>query len=172
MGQKMLKTVGLVLVVLCCSGCGAMMAANLRRRMAALQKTQLFLHLLSERLSYTLCPVQELFAELAGEPLLRELDYIAACSRRLQAREPFPEALRESVLESRLPLNERDREVLVSLCPIIGASDVENQLSGLALIRANLSGQAGQAREQVQRRARLYRSLGVLAGAAMAILLL
>ena len=168
----MLKTMGLVLIVTCCSGLGALMAANLRRRMAALKTTQLFLHLLSERLSYTLCPVQELFRELANEPLLEGLDYIADCSEKLGERMPFPEAFRESVQESRLPLDARDRELLFSLCPIIGASSAENQLQGLALVRANLSGQTERAQEQVGRRAQLYRSLGVLSGTALAILLL
>ena len=168
----MVKTVGLVLLVLFCACCGGVMAANLKKRTAALKKTQLFIHLLSERLSYTLCPVEELFLALAEEPLLEELDYIPDCSRRMAGRTPFPEAFCESVLHSRLPLSDRDREVISSLSPIVGASSAENQLQGLKLVKANLSGQAQEAAEQADRRSRLYLSLGVLSGAALAVMLI
>ena len=168
----MLKTVGLVLVVLFCSFCGVTMAASLKKRTETLKKTLLFLHLLSERLSYTLCPVEELFEALAAEPLLEELDYIPDCRRRMADRLPFPEAFRESIRDSRLPLTERDRETLCSLCPIVGASSMENQLQGLALVKANLSGQVEEAQTQADKRSRLYASLGVLSGAALAVVLL
>ncbi|MCI8443527.1 MAG: hypothetical protein HFG27_13545 [Provencibacterium sp.] len=168
----MLKTTGLVLILLFCTSCGGLMALRLRKRTAALKKSQLFIHLLSERLSYTLCPVEELFLALAEEPLLEELDYIPDCSRRMAGRAPFPEAFCESVSQSRLPLSARDREVISSLSPIVGASSAENQLQGLMLVKANLSGQAEQAQEQAEKRSRLYLSLGILSGAALAVLLL
>lgn len=167
----MMKTFGLALVIVFCSAVGATMAGNLKKRMQALKKTQLFLHLLCERLSYTLSPVDEIFQSLAEEPLLKELDFIPLCSVRLAAHRPFPEAFRESVEKSRCALDRRDRAALCEACTVVGASGVEHQLQGLSLIRAHIAEQTRQAAEDTERRAKLYASLGVLSGVALAIVL-
>lgn len=168
----MIKMMGLLFIIAFCSLCGIRLSSALTRRTQALKKTQLFLHLLRERLSYTLCPVDELFLQLSQEPLLEELDFIPLCSQKLSQRLPFPQALEESLEECRCALSGRDRAVLEELCTIVGGTEVENQLAGLELVRLNLAGQTAQAQQEVDRRARLYASLGVLAGLAIAIVLL
>lgn len=167
-----MKLIGMVLVVLFCSACGLMGAASLRRREGQLKKVQLFLHLLQERLSYTLSPLGEIFEGLQSEPLLRELDFIPLCAKKLAGTVPFPQAFVESLEQSRCALDKRDRELLGELSTILGQSDLENQLGGIRLVRANMLQQAEAAGELCRSRAKLYSSLGVLSGVAVAIVLL
>ncbi|TCL43542.1 stage III sporulation protein AB [Harryflintia acetispora] len=167
-----MKLIGMVLVVLFCSSCGLMGAASLRRREGHLKKVQLFLHLLQERLSYTLSPLGEIFDGLRDEPLLRELDFISLCAGKLAGATPFPRAFVESLDESRCALDQRDRELLGELSSILGQSDLENQLRGIRLVRANMLQQAEAAEEVCRSRAKLYSSLGVLSGVAVAVVLL
>lgn len=147
-------------------------AAQLRRREGSLKKVQLFLHLLQERLNYTLSPLGEIFEGLKDEPLLRELDFIPICAGKLVGALPFPQAFLESLAESRCALDKRDRELLGELSSILGQSDLENQLGGIRLVRANMLQQAEAAEELCRSRAKLYSSLGVLSGVAVAIVLL
>ncbi len=168
----MLKMLGLGLIVLFCTLCGLMKAASLKGRTQALKKTQLFLHLLSERLSYTLSPVDEIFAALGADPLLEGLDFIPLCDRNLAGHMPFPQAFHESMERCRCPLNSQDRALLEEICGVVGASSAENQMEGLALVKSNLAEQTRAAEEDMNRRARLYTSLGVLFGTAVAVMLI
>lgn len=167
-----MKLLGIVLVVVCCSLCGGVLASRIRGRCRALGRSQLFLHLLSERLQYTLTPLGELFEQLSSEPLLEGLDFIPACSRKMAQNVPFPKAFMESVREAGCPLNREDRALLSELTSFLGAADVDSQMEGLRLVKANLAQQAQIAREDSDKRGKLYASLGVLSGVALAIMLI
>lgn len=166
------KMLGLGLIVLFCTLCGISRASSLKNRTRALKKTLLFLHLLSERLSYTLSPVSDIFMNLSADPLLEGLDFITLCDQKLAGHMPFPQAFHESVECCHCPLDRRDRALLEEIGDVIGASNAANQMEGLALVRANLTEQARAAEEDVNRRARLYASLGLLSGTAIAIMLI
>lgn len=168
----MLKMLGISLIALFCAMGGLMMSSLLKKRVEALKKTQLFLQLLSERIRYTLSPLDDIFKGLSQEPLLSGLDFIPLCDERMARHMPFPEAFRESIQNCRCPLGKRDRMLLEEICSVLGASAVENQLEGMALIKSNLSEQTRLAQEDVDRRSRLYTSLGMLSGAAAVIVLL
>lgn len=168
----MVKMLGLGLIVLFCTLCGMARASSLKSRTQALKKTLLFLHLLSERLSYTLSPLDDIFMTLSADPLLEGLDFITLCDRKLAGHMPFPQAFHESVECCRCALDRRDRALLEEIGDVVGTSSAANQMEGLALVRANLTEQARTAEEDVNRRARLYTSLGLLSGTAIAILLI
>lgn len=168
----MVKMLGLGLIILFCTLCGMARASSLKSRTQALKKTLLFLHLLSERLSYTLSPLDDIFMSFSADPLLEGLDFIALCDRKLAEHIPFPQAFHESVECCRCPLDKRDRSLLEEVGDVVGASSTANQMEGIALVRANLTEQARAAEEDMNRRARLYTSLGVLSGTAIAIMLI
>lgn len=168
----MLKLTGLLFIVSFFSLFGVYLAGAVRARGRALERAQLFLHMLCERISYTRSPLDEIFDCLSREPLLSQLDFIPGCHTRLLAGEAFPKAFSGSVEQCRCPLNARDREIINGLSAILGASDAESQLSGLSLIKASLALEAEHAREEGGRRAKLYSSLGVLTGLAAAVVML
>ncbi len=61
---------------------------------------------------------------------------------------------------------------MASLADIVGASDTEGQLSALEMIETLLQKQRNEAISAQQKKGKLYRSLGALAGASMVVLLL
>ena len=65
-----------------------------------------------------------------------------------------------------------DLEQLVSISRILGASDAEGQLSALEVVEQNLKRNLEQAQQLCTTRGKLYRSMGALSGAALAILIL
>lgn len=65
-----------------------------------------------------------------------------------------------------------DLELMASLADIVGASDTEGQLSALEMIETLLQKQRNEAISAQQKKGKLYRSLGALAGASMVVLLL
>lgn len=68
-------------------------------------------------------------------------------------------------------LNDSDISHLLSLANIIGSSDTDGQLSAISMVEELLKRQRAEAQEAKEKKGRLYRSLGALAGAGMVIIL-
>ena len=68
-------------------------------------------------------------------------------------------------------LNDSDISHLLSLANIIGSSDSDGQLSAISMVEELLKRQRAEAQEAKEKKGRLYRSLGALAGAGMVIIL-
>ena len=69
-------------------------------------------------------------------------------------------------------LQNSDKELLLSFGSPLGATDLEGQLSHLALYRELLKKQLDGAERDITEKSRLYRTLGLFGGACAAIMLL
>ena len=69
-------------------------------------------------------------------------------------------------------LTAQDVAVVARAASRIGSTDIDGQLAWLSLVLTEIDGQLAAAAADEQKRGRLFRSLGLLGGAAMVILLL
>ena len=95
----------------------------------------------------------------------RPFGFLQAARDRMRTK-PFPEALRGALLQDapRLALHTGDVELLEGLADSLGASDVSTQLAYLALLET--------AKEAQRSKGRMYRTLGVLCGIVVDIIIL
>ncbi len=87
---------------------------------------------------------------------------------------PFEENWREliSPLTVRFSLSGEDRAMLERFGERLGKTDLEGQLSHLALYSSLAEKQLGSAEEDVKGKAKLYRTLGLFAGVSAAIMMM
>lgn len=152
------------------AGCNGV--ARLRRRYAALtelcaamQRMQLGLTHTNQTVSELLhaCGEREtraLFAGLAGA--------VAGGSTPLAAWETV--GMKNALVQSALTQN--DRKALLLFFSLLGGSDRCSQLKHVAATLSMLSMQCEEAKRTYEKNGRLYRAMGVLLGAGVAILLL
>jgi len=69
-----------------------------------------------------------------------------------------------------LSIGEKDLEILRSLGPLLGKSDIENQLGNIMLVMKKLEIAEKEAIEEERKYGKLYKSAGLLIGALIAIL--
>lgn len=83
------------------------------------------------------------------------------------------EAMRAALAEgaARTVLKQEDLEVLLALAGVLGSTGRADQVRHLQLARRRLEGEEARAQEERQRFERTARYLGVLSGAALALLL-
>ncbi|MCR4434257.1 MAG: stage III sporulation protein SpoIIIAB [Clostridiales bacterium] len=79
-------------------------------------------------------------------------------------------AVREN--RSRTGLNEEDEQILISFGKMLGSSDLEGQIKNIRLTLTHLRMQEQKAEEVRKKNEAMYRSLGVLGGLAVVIILL
>lgn len=70
-----------------------------------------------------------------------------------------------------MSLKEPEREILIDFGKTLGVSNREDQLTHLARVRTNLEVEENQARDEQLRYEKMCRSLGILGGALIVILI-
>lgn len=155
------------------AGLGILLSDRLNKRVKELDRNLIFIDKLKTCLTYQNLPTNEMIEQLAGDPSCNTLPYLETCCELLQGRTNFPEAWRGAVKQSKgkTSLTEADLAPLLSLSEIVGSADVEGQLSALSMVEELLKRQRQEAREAKEKKGRLYRSLGALAGVGMVIIL-
>lgn len=169
----MVKLLGAVLIFAGCGGFGFTMAAYCRREDQILEQLSRALEYMSCELSYRLTPLPQLCRNTANavtgpiryvfENLAEELD-----------RQVAPDAYlcMESVLESGQPLPESTARLLKQLGQTLGQFDLPGQLRGIEGCALEVKMERERLAQNRENRLRSYQTLGLCAGAALAILFL
>lgn len=166
------KMSGTILVLLCTTLLGLTMAQALGGRVLALQKSISALDALEKDLAYSMAPPDEVVHRLAGMQSLSVAAYLASCAHLCKKGMPFPHAWRKAVQENRGALDLADAQVLEALADTLGQCDLNTQLSQLRQTGAQLAQRLEQARDEYNARAKLYRTMGVLTGMFIVIVML
>lgn len=166
-----LKWIGAALIVAGCGGFGFLMARNISREVSALQRLMGILDYMSCELEYRLTPLPEalrkatvsrdgcvnrVLISLAEELESQVAPDVISCMRAALAKTP--------------ELPKRTRAMLEELGISLGAFDLTGQLKGLEAVRQNCSRVLSELEQNRAQRTRSYQTLGLCAGAALAVL--
>lgn len=167
------KWIGAILIVASCSGCGFAIAAGKRREERLLFQLMEVLQFMEADLRFRLTPLPELCRMAAGEEkgilhtvflnLYREL----SCQKLPDAGSCMYAALRRS---GEIPT--RVRRLLVQLGNTLGRFDLPGQLQGIEAVRKRCEESLASIQKNRDERLRSYQTLGICAGAALAIVLI
>lgn len=165
------KLIGAVLIIVACGGFGFTMAASYRKEEVTLRQLIGALDYMQCELQFRLTPLPEL-CHLAGREQRGIIgDFFVTLSEELmcQASADVTGCL-ESTFEKFPSLPVRIRKALELLGASLGRFDAPGQISGLEAVRAYCRGEIEAMSGSREIRIRSYRTLGLCAGAAIAIL--
>lgn len=169
----MIKLLGVVLVIAACGGVGFMIAASYRREERSLKLLIKILNYMECELKCRLTPLPELCRMVASEFPQQPGRIFAQLANEMQMQ-LFPDAqtCMSSVLSRSTELTPLTRRELIQLGRSIGKFDLDGQLKGMELVRMECNSHLTQLMENRDNRLRSYQTLGLCAGAALAILLI
>lgn len=166
-----LKWMGAVLVMLSCGGFGFSMAAAYRREEQTLGQLVKVLELMECELEYRMTPLPQLFRKMATQSsscLKKVFDSLAS---EMEAQiSPNAKCCMEVVLSQVKDLPKSVRSALVTLGNSLGRFDLEGQTKEIAAVKLGCKSELEVLRAQRDVRVRSYQTLGLCAGAALAIL--
>ncbi len=167
------KWLGAALIMAACSGCGFSIAAGKRKEEKLLYQLLHILQFMEAELRYRLTPLPDLCRMAAGEVkgtlhvvflnLTRELNW----QKLPDAGSCMSEAIQRT---GEIP--GRVRRLLVQLGHTLGRFDLEGQLEGIQAVRRRCEDALESIRKNRDERLRSYQTLGICAGAALAVILL
>ena len=170
------KIAGSMIVILSCTFLGFILSTDCRKRPQQLRELQSMLQMFENQISYLSDVISEAFdriSKVGGSEIriffsktvemLRE-------ERTLTASQAWERAVRQNIKKT--SLNQEDEEVLVAFGKILGSSDLEGQIKNIRLTLGQLKLQEEKAEESRSKNENMYRSLGILGGIAVVIVLL
>ena len=165
------KWIGAVLVIVGCGGFGFAMASAHRQEERRLGQLLRALQYMQCELQYHLTPLPELCRQAGAEASGDIGQVLRRLAQELETQ-TFPDAascMRAAIGKSP-DLSPGCRRLLVQLGRSLGRFDLSGQLQGLQAVKAACREQRRRLEKDREIRLRSYRTLGLCAGAALAIL--
>lgn len=169
-----IKFIGAVVLICATSFIGYSLAADCSKRPRALRELQSLLQMLKNEISYLSNLLSEAFNRIYEGSNADTAILFKEAALNLEIAGVTADVAWEKALEdnyAKLSLNKEDKVILVTFGKMLGNSDLEGQLSNIELISSQLKLQELKAEEMRVKNEKMYRSLGVLSGLAIAIIL-
>lgn len=168
-----LKLIGALLVFAACGGLGFRIAAYQRREEYTLRQIMGVLEQMECELQYRLTPLPNLCRQAAvGAGAVLERVFCLMSNELESQLSPDAERCMTHVLEDTHKLTPQSREVLLLLGKSLGKFDIDGQLKGINAVKADCDRRIEKLSMNKDNRLRSYQTLGLCAGAALAILFL
>ncbi len=135
---------------------------RLRLRVKQLERVLLFLQQMEEEIRYTANPIAEII-----DTHKEKMEILDFCFRELGSGKNFTEAWRSAIEVEGTRLTKADRQYLLEFGTGFGSMDREGQINACRLTEERLNFQLTAAKKDVEQKAKLYRSLGVLSSAGI-----
>ena len=165
------KWIGAILIIAGCGGFGFSIAAGCRREERLLRQLIQALQYMHWELQYKLTPLPELCRQTgkAASGIVRDIFLGLARELDWQAS-PDVSGCMSAALKRNRDLPRNIRRLFVQLGHCLGRFDLQGQLQGLEAVRSACEGALAELNKNRDVRLRSYQTLGLCAGAALAIL--
>ena len=162
----------MILIIVCTTSIGISFAHTLTGRVEQLDLAIGVLFGLESELSYSMAPPDEIVGRLEQRESMAGAVYLPCCASLCRQGMPFPEAWRHAVRENHGLLSSADVYILSGLSDPLGQCDLNGQLASITHAKSLLQIQADNARVWCASHAKLYRTMGLLTGAFLVVILL
>lgn len=176
MAEMIFKFIGGIMVMLSSSFLGYVLSRDCARRPQEIRELQSLLQMLENQISFMSEILSDAFENIcrnSSSNVAVFFDATAGClksERNVDAGGAWERAVREN--SRKTALSREDLGILYSFGKMLGSSDLEGQIKNIRLTRGQLELQEKKAEEYRRKNERMYKSLGVLGGIAVVIILL
>ena len=169
-----IKFLGAVALIGATSFIGFSLAADCSKRPRALRELQALLQMLENEISYLSNLLSEAFNRIYEGTNSDTAILFREAAIHLETNGTTADTAWEKAIEenyAKLSLNKEDKAILLTFGKMLGNSDLEGQINNIKLISSQLKLQELKAEEMRKKNEKMYRSLGVLSGLAITIIL-
>jgi len=150
---------------------GILLSKKYSSRVKELQEFKNALNIFKTKIRFTCEPIPEIFTEISGSinSNIGSIFKMASNNMKLvTAGEAWNSALDTEVLN----IDDEDKSILKNLSKLLGKTDVEGQISQIELTSTFLNEQISKAEREKNKSEKMYRTLGVILGLAIVIILM
>ena len=165
-----LKYIDIGLIIIVSAYIGFYKSKKFFYRVKELKDFKSALNIFRSKIEFTYEPIGDIFNEISKVIYLGE-DNIFKNFNKIESTEDTNIAWNKTVEESSFEFTNEDKEVLKLLGKMLGKTDKTGQISQIDLVDNFLDKQILDAEEEKNKNEKLYRTLGIVCGLVIAIIL-
>lgn len=153
------------------SAIGILFSKKYANREKELKEMKNSLNIFATKIKFTYEPIPNVFMEISNKIGGNVGNIFARAANRMKeisAGEAWVQALEET----KYNLNKEDISVIKNLGRMLGQTDLEGQISEIEVVNEFLTSQLENAKEERRKNEKMYRTLGLVCGLTIAIILI
>lgn len=171
----MIKLIGTILLLITSVMTGSFAAEGLKAEVSTLKKVRLMLESLRLMIRYEALEVAEIVRRLSEDSSLSGLKFISSIKKYSDdcfenGYMTFSEIWEKAINENRGDLSDEGVSIISRTGRILGSCDCDGQLSAMSILCEETDRLIIEAKEQYLAKGKLYRALGAVAGAFIAVI--
>ncbi len=158
-------------IFLTCSAIGLIKSQKYVYRVDELKEFKNALNMFKTKIKFTYEPLPDIFKQISNTitPSIGSIFKIASYNMSfLTAGEAWSKAIDTDILN----INLEDKKILKDLSKLLGATDLEGQISQIEVTETFLDEQIKRAEKEKEKNEQMYRKLGVIIGLGIVIVLI
>ena len=166
-----IKYIILLIILLVSISIGFLLSNRYKQRVIELKEIKNFLGILKTKIRFTYEPLPEIFSENLESFEDNILELIKNAKNKMNFMSAGI-AWQEAIEETNLNLNLEDKNILKKMGKLLGKTDIEGQLSEIEVTENFINKQIDKAEEEKGKNEKMYKTLGIVAGIGMVIILI
>lgn len=168
---QMIKYFILFLILIASSMIGKFLSKKYVYRLEELEEMQNALNILKTKIKFTYEPIPEIFEEISKQINSNTGKIFKLASSNMEVL-AAGDAWNMAVDTNILSINEEDRSILKNLSKLLGQTDIDGQINQIELTSKFLDEQIVKAEKEKSKSEKMYRTLGMVIGLAIVIILI
>lgn len=165
------KIILLISIVIASTFIGILFSKKYFNREKELKEMKNALNMFSTKIKFTYEPIPNLFLEISNKIGGNVGKIFAQASSRMK-EESAGDAWSNALYEVENNLLEEDIVILKNLGRLLGQTDAEGQISEIEVVMQFLETQLENARQEKMKNEKMYRTLGIVCGLTVAVILI
>lgn len=166
----MIRITGILLIFLTSTVLGMFLSNNIKNKRERLVKERKMLEEISIMIRFNSLTLKEIIYELENEELFCDFKFLKILKIMLDKPISFPEAWEQAIKKDDI-ISESEKKVLIELGFNLGTTDIDGQLSTLNIYKIRFDKMIEEESEKYRVKGKMYRSLGIMFGAMIGILI-
>lgn len=165
-----LKILNMISIIFICSYIGIDKAKTFSTRVFKLRNLKNSFNIFKTKLEFTYEPIKEIFTEISEIVYKNKSNMFKSYIENMKKGE-FEEAWNLAVAENSFSLSKDDIKIISNFGNLLGKTDLKGQINEIELANSFLDKQIVEAEEIRKKNDKLYKSLGIIIGITIVIVL-
>lgn len=164
-----IKFINLISIFIICSYIGYIKAKSFENRVIELNKFQNALVMFKSKIEFTYEPINSIFSDISKVIYLNEENIFL---KTINCEQEIYLSWIKSINETKNNLIKEDKDIIKMFGKMLGKTDIQGQVNEILLTQSLIEKQIEKAEQEKNKNMKLYKTMGVICGMGICIILI